>query len=109
MFSMKVYPFNEVYSEGKSAVILSGYDHFIGDNEKRRNKEIVHVELPYNFGNYSTFYAGTNEILKSACNAMLTILNNPGLSEIKKALATKSLLSPCTLCIMFRRKKTSQN
>lgn len=37
--------------------ILSGNDHFIGKDEKRRNTEIIHIDMQYTCGNYALFYA----------------------------------------------------
>lgn len=74
--AIKVYKASQVKENG---IILSGNDHFIGKDEKRRNSEIVHIEFPYTCGNYALFYKGCNEILKKACFAIERILS--GTSE----------------------------
>ena len=60
--------------------IISGYDHFIGTDEKARNKEIVHIEFSYTCGNYRLFYAGSNEILKRAVFAINELYTNEHLT-----------------------------
>ena len=65
--------------------VLSGYDHFIGSNEKRRNDKVIHVELPYTCGNYVMFYAGSATILESSVATACELLNNDNLSEKKKS------------------------
>lgn len=76
--TIKIYDAADVKENG---IILSGNDHFIGTDEKRRAKEIIHIEAPFTLGNYMMFYAGSNEILKKAVVAMARILN----CESKKA------------------------
>lgn len=72
-----VYPFDAVAHCKKShGIVLSGNDHFIGKDEKRHNKELIHIELPFTFGNYALFYEGSNTILKNALAAIECLLNN---------------------------------
>lgn len=66
--------------------VLSGYDHFIGNNEKRRNDKVIHVNLPYTCGNYVMFYKGSATILENALAALCELLNNDNLSEKKKSI-----------------------
>lgn len=84
MFNCKVFPIDTVLKPVHGQ-ILSGNDILIGNNEKRRNKEVLHVELPYNLNNYALFYKSTQERLAKAVNALVYLLNNPDISERKKA------------------------
>lgn len=74
-------------------IILSGNDHFIGKDEKRRNTEIIHIEFPYTSGNYALFYKGSNETLKTACNAICILLNTDKIPEYKKSELYKELIT----------------
>lgn len=60
----------------KDKKILSGYDHFIGNPEKARNDEIIHIQFDYTCGNYRLFYKGTNKLLKEACFAIEKLNDN---------------------------------
>ena len=71
--TIKVYQSEQVKKDG---IILSGNDHFIGSDEKRRNTEIIHIELPFTFGNYALFYKGNNDILKRAVACISLLLNS---------------------------------
>lgn len=74
--------------------IISGYDHFIGNAEKRRNKEIIHVDLSFTSGNYALFYEGNNETLKNALYAVVELQNNSNtLSEKKKSILFSVLIN----------------
>lgn len=85
MNKVKIYSEKEIVELQKNKFILSGNDHFVGSDEKRRNKRIIHVEFPYTMGNYSLFYKGSQEILENACIAMVELLNNYSvLSEKRK-------------------------
>ena len=68
-----------------NGIRLHGNDHFIGKDEKRRNGEVLHINFPYNVGNYCLFYKGTQEILKNACSAIEFVLNNENASEKEKS------------------------
>ena len=70
---------------------LTGADHFIGKQEKRRNQEIIHIKLPYNHCNYAMFYKGSNDILKTACFAMIDLLTK-NLTEKEKASRYKTII-----------------
>lgn len=72
--------------------VISGYDHFIGQAEKRRNKTILHIEFPYTVGNYALFYEGTQKTLVSACQALDKLLYDNTLSEGKKAAFFRVLI-----------------
>lgn len=65
--------------------IISGNNHFIGRDEKRRNKTILHIDFPYTSGNYALFYVKQQERLVAVCNAIDYLLNNPQASEREKA------------------------
>lgn len=82
MYNVKKYLISDVQER---KLILSGHDHFIGTDEKRRNDSIIHIEFPYNCGNYAMFYKGSQNILEKACLAMEKLLNNETLSERKKS------------------------
>ena len=75
----------------KEGYILSGYDHFIGKDEKRRNDTVLHIEFPYNVGNYSMFYKGSQQILINACNAIEKILNGT-LASVEKSELYKVII-----------------
>lgn len=90
MFTTKKYLMEDV--KGKN-VILSGHDHFIGSDEKRRNNSILHIEFSYNVGNYAMFYNGAQKILENACFAMEKLLNDGTiLSESKKSALYKVII-----------------
>lgn len=90
MATVKSYTMEDVK---KGNIILSGHDHFIGSDEKRRNKNILHIEFPYNVGNYAMFYNGSQKILENACYAMETLLNDGDiLSESKKSALYKVII-----------------
>lgn len=90
----KIYDFTSaMQAEKEKTYFLPGKNFFIGSDEKRRNNEIIHIELKYTFGNYALFYAGNNAILKNALQAMETLLNDNGqLSEKKKSACYKVLI-----------------
>ena len=75
MFKYRLYTEKETQEIRKGNLILSGNDYFIGQDDKRRNNTVLHVELPYTMGNYSLFYKGTQETLVNACAAMVQLLN----------------------------------
>lgn len=72
--------------------ILSGYDHFIGSDEKARSEHIIHIEFDYTCGNYRMFYSGSEKILEKACFAICELYNN-------KNLTTKA--KDCLYCILI--------
>lgn len=91
----KVYSFETVKHAGNAhGIMLSGNDHYIGKDEKRRNDEIIHVELPYTFGNYCLFYVGDNNILKNALETMEYLFNHEtDISERQKSELFKRLVN----------------
>lgn len=80
----KVYSEKEVVELQKSRYILPGNDHFVGSDDKRHNKKIIHVELPYTLGNYSLFYKGTQLILEQASAAIVELLNNDYVLSVRR-------------------------
>lgn len=84
MFKCEKYPVSFVTNPIKGQ-ILSGNDILIGSNEKRRNKEVLHVELPYNLNNYALFYKSTQERLETAVKALVCLLNNKDIAEREKS------------------------
>lgn len=91
MFESKLYPIDRIlYPE--TGKILPGHDILIGNNEKRRNKTVLHVKLPQDMKNYALFYKGTQERLVAAANALVYLLNNPDIPERNKAQFYKVLI-----------------
>lgn len=86
----KTYNHTLVDSYGK---IISGYDYFVGKDEKRRNDKIIHIDFPFTCGNYSLFYKGTMEILITVCDAIDFLLNNPEAAKKEKNKRYKILLN----------------
>lgn len=89
-----VYPFDTVKHAARDhGIVLPGNDIFIGKDEKRRNKEVLHIEMQYTFGNYALFYRGSNDILKNALVAMEYLLNHENdITEKKRASLYKVLI-----------------
>lgn len=90
-----VYDFEKAMkAEKEKTWILPGNNYFIGKDEKRRNKEIIHIDFKYSYGNYALFYKGNNEILKNACIAMEYLFNHSGekLSSRKESELYKVLI-----------------
>lgn len=83
--------FNNVLCDKKGAV-LSGYDHFIGDDEKRRNEKVIHINFPYTCGNYCLFYKGTMEKLIVVADNITWLLNNTGSTKREKGKRYKVLI-----------------
>lgn len=91
MFKSVSYPIDAVLKPQKGR-ILAGTDVLIGNNDKRRSKSVLHVELPYNLNNYALFYNGTQERLEKAVKSLVYLLNNPDISEKEKAGYYKILI-----------------
>lgn len=81
--SYRIYTVEEVKTGN---LILSGRDHFIGNDEKARNNLIIHIEFPYTVGNYRLFYAGPTQRLISACDSIVNIHAGRGTENDYKTL-----------------------
>lgn len=92
MYSVSIHFSDCVINKETGKSILSGMDHFIGNPEKRRNKEIIQVVFPYNYCNYAMFYKGSNDILKAAAYAISNLLSFPEMTEKEKASHYKTII-----------------
>lgn len=74
------------HMEEKHGFMFSGNNVFVGSDDKRRNRDVLHVNFGvsgFTAGNYALFYAGTQKTLENAVKAISELLTG-NVSEKRK-------------------------